>query len=103
MAQQTKTEINKDEFIKIISERADFTQLDVRDIFDTMIAFLEECAHNGTPLSIRGFGRITYNSIAGYKGTHPTTGEEIEVPASVRVGFRLAENIRNAHRDATEE
>lgn len=77
-----------------------YTKEDVSIFLDGFVEYLEECVANGDELKIRGLGKLYYVPIPErtIKSFTDKTGKyhpEKVLPPTIKVNFRLAENIRN--------
>jgi DNA-binding protein HU-beta len=51
---------------------------------------------NGEEASLAGFGRFKLTSREARQGRNPATGETIDIPASKKLAFTAAKNVRDA-------
>jgi nucleoid DNA-binding protein len=89
------------EFIRIISQRAGFTQGDVKEIYNAIVEMFEESARDGVELKLKGFGKLYYQmlderNVSGYTGSDGVFHPPVTHPPTTKIVFRLAENIRYA-------
>lgn len=76
-----------------------FAKMDVKEILDGIVEFFEECAENQEVLKVRGFGVLSYipipaRNISGYTDKQGVYHEPKSLPQTIKINFRLAENIR---------
>lgn len=86
--------IDKDGLIDIIAKRSDFSKGDVKVILDTIISVFEEAVKTNTEIKVRGFGHLYSQILPARLGK-----DKIQLPETIRVIFRLAENIRFSHQE----
>ena len=86
--------MNRDELIKEIAERANFTQKDITLVLDTLVEIMTECVAKGDVLKVRGFGKLYSSPVPERRGHNAHTGETVLFPPSQKILFKLAENIK---------
>lgn len=89
-----KNNIDKDYFIRLLAERANFTLKDTRILLDALIEIFHDAILEGIPIDIRGFGHLMFIDTPSHKGFDAVRREPIDLPASRRIKFRLADNLR---------
>lgn len=92
---ESKT-IVREEFIKRLAKRANFTINDTSDFLNALVTEFQEAVLRGDTLKITGFGKLSVTEIAEHDGYDAVNHKRIRVPPSIRVNFRLGEPIRNA-------
>lgn len=90
---------NTDDLITYISKSRRFTKEDVKIILESLIEFMEICAENQEILKVRGFGKLSYvpipaRDVSGYTDKQGVYHNPKSLPPTIKVNFRLAENIR---------
>lgn len=83
--QQVKT-ISKTEFVSGISTRFE-NKVQAQAAFKTVIEGIASVLKIGDSLNIKGFGTFKVEERAARKGRNPSTGQEIDIPASKTVKF----------------
>lgn len=82
----------------IISEVSSrFEQLPKKITKEVISAFLETIENNvavGKKVRIDKVGILTVKDRAARKGRNPQTGEEIKIPASKKISFRVAKSLK---------
>lgn len=79
--------INKNEFIKRISERTNFTQGQVKTVLDAMLTAIPEYAQDGKNVRFMGFGTFSKKHFNERQGHNPQNGEPLTIPAHDALGF----------------
>lgn len=90
------------EFIRVLGEKVQFTQGDVKEILKGIIEIFEECVEQNVELKLKGFGKIKFiyipeRNVSGFytgKGEDKVWHEPKTYAPSRKVIFTLAENIR---------
>jgi DNA-binding protein HU-beta len=74
-----------------------FEQLPKKITKEVISAFLETIENNvasGKKVRIDKVGILTVKDRAARKGRNPQTGEEIKIPASKKISFRVAKSLK---------
>ncbi|MES2613942.1 MAG: HU family DNA-binding protein [Bdellovibrionota bacterium] len=74
-----------------------FEQLPKKITKEVIAAFLETIENNvagGRKVRIDKVGILTVKDRAARKGRNPQTGEEIKIPASKKISFRVAKSLK---------
>jgi DNA-binding protein HU-beta len=91
--------MTKAELIDIVAEKSDgLTKAQVSEVYDTIFstiarAIKEDEKHR---FLVNGFGTFELKNREARKGRNPATGLEIDIPASVTVGFKPAQGLKDA-------
>jgi DNA-binding protein HU-beta len=72
------------------------TKTQVKSLIESTFAAIAEAACSGEEVSLSGFGRFKVTERAARQGRNPVTGEVIQIPASKKLAFIPAKNIREA-------
>ncbi len=80
----------KTEIVDSVTERTGVKKADVSKVLDETLGEIKARLEQGEPVSLRGFGNFKVTETAARKGRNPQTGEEIDIPAGRRVGFKLS-------------
>ena len=74
-----------------------FEQLPKKITKEVIASFLETIEDNvagGKKVRIDKVGILTVKDRAAHKGRNPQTGEEIKIPASKKISFRVAKSLK---------
>ena len=63
---------------------------------DAVFASIVEAAKKGEEVNLSGFGKLRVKDSQARQGRNPSTGEIIEVPASRKLGFSAAKQVKEA-------
>ena len=91
--------INKDVLTRALAKRCNFNIGDIQDVLDGLIGILEEAVADEQEFNVRGFGKIVYGKLPARETTDPRSHERVQLPATNRVGFKFASNIRKPKRN----
>ena len=78
--------MNKQDLITKVSEVAGLTKKDTGKAIDALLNVIQNELNSGEKIQIVGFGSFEVRDRAARKGTNPSTGETIDIPAC-RVPF----------------
>ena len=100
--------MNKDELIAELAHRCGYTIKDTELFFNPLISIFRDAIRNRVKIAVRGFGQLNYVAIAAHQGKKPTKGvkgvaEEIQIPATEYVAFKLSSDLRNEMKANQEE
>ena len=87
--------MNKQELINKIAEQSELTKKDVATFLETFIEVVEESVENGEKVQLVGFGTFEKAHRAERKGRNPQTGEEITIPSSNSVKFKVGKQFKD--------
>jgi nucleoid DNA-binding protein len=80
--------MNKAELIQLVSERADVSHLDAETVIDEFLSLIEKTIVKGEEVKLSGFGIFEKKQRKERKGTNPSDGRHIIIPASATINFR---------------
>lgn len=88
-----------DDVVKMIAFKKKFAEKDVKEILDGLVEVIEECAMEGIVVKMRSFGKLDYTripprSVKAYTEKNGKYHPAKELPETIMVNFRLAQNIR---------
>ena len=86
--------MNKEDLVKLVSERADITRKAAGKALDTVIEGISSALENGDSISLVGFGSFKVVDRAAREGRNPSTGEKIDIPASKAVKFTAGKSLK---------
>jgi len=86
--------MTKNDFVNAVKEKADITKQSAEDISKAVFDVISESVANGEKVAIPGFGTFEVVERAARKGRNPKTGEEIDIPASKAVKFKVAKAFK---------
>lgn len=86
--------MNKAELINLVSERVDVSHLDAESVINEFLAIVEEKVVNGEAVKLSGFGIFEKKVRKERKGTNPSDGSPIVIPASATVSFKPSKTLK---------
>ncbi|WP_346938158.1 HU family DNA-binding protein [uncultured Clostridium sp.] len=87
--------MNKQELINEIAEQSGLTKKDATTFLETFIKITEETVANGEKVQLVGFGTFEKVERAEKKGRNPRTGEDIVIPPSNSVKFKVGKQFKD--------
>lgn len=80
----------KTEIVDSVAERTGVKKADVSKVLDETLGAIKASLEQGEAVALRGFGTFRVTETAARKGRNPQTGEEMDIPAGRRVGFKMS-------------
>lgn len=80
--------MNKKQLIQKVSEKTGMSQKDAAKLLDALIETASDELAEGGSVLLTGFGCLEAKTRKARKGSHPRTGEPIDIPASRTAVFR---------------
>ena len=90
----TKDSKGKELLVRFIANRMNVSIVNAREMFDNVIAVIEEGIIMLGKVTITGFGTFKAREIAARVGRNPMTGETINIPKSVRLSFKAGKTTK---------
>jgi len=90
----TKDSKGKDLLVRFIANRMNVSIVNAREMFDNVIAVIEEGIIMLGKVTITGFGTFKAKEVAARVGRNPMTGETINIPKSVRLSFKAGKTTK---------
>ena len=87
--------MNKNELIRAIAEKSDFTLKDTEVLLSTFVEVVEETVANGEKVKIVGFGTFETRERAAREGRNPRTKEVIKIPPTVTPVFKAGKEFKS--------
>ena len=90
----TKDSKGKELLVRFIANRMGVSIVNAREMFDNVIAVIEEGIIMLGKVTITGFGTFKAKEVAARVGRNPMTGETINIPKSVRLSFKAGKGTK---------
>lgn len=89
--------MTKAELIDIVTEQVEgASKADVSRIYDLIFQNIEKSLKVDNRYAVGGFGTFDLKQRAARKGRNPQTGQEIDIPASKTVNFKMASALKES-------
>ena len=86
--------MNKADLINAVTEKTDLSRVEVEAIADEFLNLIEEEILKGNEVKISNFGVFYKKERLARKGTNPSDGSPIVIPANNTVGFRPSKILK---------
>ena len=87
--------MNKQELIKDIAERGEFTKADADAALKAVQGAIAAALTRGDKITLPGFGTFKVVETAARTGRNPQTGEPVEIPAKRKVKFNPTQALKD--------
>ena len=88
--------MNKQELVASMAEKSELTKKDAEKALDAFIESVTGALKKGDSVALVGFGSFTVKERAARKGRNPSTGAEINIPASKAPTFKAGKGLKDA-------
>lgn len=92
--------MNKGDLVSAMAEVTGMTKKDTAVAVDAFIEVVSETLEKGEDVALVGFGTFKVKERAARKGRNPQSGEEIDIPASNVVSFKVGKTLKDAVKGA---
>lgn len=86
--------MNKTDLINTIAERSDLSRVEIESIVDEFLQLIEDEVLKGKEVKLSNFGVFYKKARLARKGTNPSDGSPIIIPANNTVGFRPSKILK---------
>ena len=86
--------MNKSELIDAIAEETNLTKKDIDVFIKSFVENVSKSLEKGEDVQLIGFGTFTVGERAARKGRNPSTGKEIDIPASKSPKFKAGKALK---------
>ncbi|TVQ81879.1 MAG: HU family DNA-binding protein [Micavibrio sp.] len=88
--------MNKSELIDFIAKNADLKKTEAARALEAFMSGVSVTLKKGGKVQLIGFGTFDITKRKATKGRNPQTGEEIKIPASNQVKFKVGKALKEA-------
>jgi DNA-binding protein HU-beta len=88
-------QVNKNDLISQVSERAGITKADATKAVDATFDAITNSLKQGDEVRVVGFGTFSVSERAESEGRNPRTGEKIVIPASKQPKFKAGKGLKD--------
>lgn len=86
--------MNKSDLVNSIAEKSDLSKIEVESIVDEFLRLIEKGVLKGEEVKISNFGVFYKKARLARKGTNPSDGSPIVIPANNTLGFRPSKVLK---------
>ena len=87
--------MNKQDLIKDIAERGEFTKADADAALKAVQGAIAAALTRGDKITLPGFGTCKVVETAARTGRNPQTGEPVEIPAKRKIKFNPTQALKD--------
>ncbi len=87
--------MNKADLVNKIHAVLGGTKADAERAYEAFVDAMLKALKKGDEVSLPGFGKFVVVKRKARKGRNPATGEEIKIPASKQVKFKVAKALKD--------
>ena len=87
--------MNKQDLIKDIAERGEFTKADADAALKAVQGAIAAALTRGDKITLPGFGTFKVVETAARTGRNPQTGEPVEIPAKRKIKFNPTQSLKD--------
>ena len=92
----SKKSWNKKDLTNLISEKLGISKAKANEYLNSFVDVVSDGLIRGKKITISDFGSFSVSERSGFKGTHPQTGEEIQVTARFIPVFKVGKKLKEA-------
>lgn len=86
--------MNKTDLVNVIAEKTDLSKNEVELVVDEFLQLIEEGILKEKEVKLSNFGVFYNKKRLARKGTNPSDGSPIVIPANSTVGFRPSKTLK---------
>lgn len=86
--------MNKTDLINTIAEKSDLSKNEVELVIDEFLQLIEDGVVNDEEVKLSNFGVFYNKKRLARKGTNPSDGSPLVIPANSTVGFRPSKSLK---------
>lgn len=87
--------MNKSELINAVAKTAELSRKDADKAVNAFVDTVVDALKRGEKVQVVGFGAFESKERAARTARNPRTGEEISIPASKAVSFKVGKALKN--------
>lgn len=88
--------MNKKELVSAVSETTGLSKTDSEKALNAVISNLTDLLAKGDSIILPGFASLSVKERSARTGRNPSTGEQIQIPASKVVSFKAGSKLKEA-------
>ena len=88
--------MNKTELVEAVAQNAQLTKADTKKVVDCVFEEITKALTKGDAVQLIGFGTFKVSDRKARVGRNPSTGEEIQIPASKVPTFTAGQSLKDA-------
>lgn len=88
--------LGKKDVVDAVSDKTGLTKDMAANAIEAFLGTISESLANGDSVRMVGFGTFSPLEAKARKGRNPKTGDEIDIPASIRAKFSMGKSLKTA-------
>jgi len=88
--------MNKSDFVDNVSNASGLSKADAGKAVDAVFDCITKALTSGDDVRLVGFGTFSVSKRKARKGRNPSTGQEIDIPASQAAKFKAGKSLKEA-------
>jgi len=90
-----ESHVNKNDLIAAVADSTDLTRTKAGDAVDAVLAAITAALKRKDEVRLAGFGTFVAAERKASTGRNPRTGEEMQIPASTTVRFKVGKGLKD--------
>jgi len=86
--------MNKAELVEAVATKAKLSKSVAEQAINAGLCVAEAALKKGEEIRVTGFGTLVVRRRKARKGTNPSTGKSITIPASKTVAFKVSKSLK---------
>lgn len=86
--------MKQQDLIDILAGKAGVTKKAAGDVLKALAEAAEEALHEEGEVTLPGLGKLHVTETKPRKGRNPATGDAIEIPAGLKVSFKVSATLK---------
>ena len=88
--------MNKNDLIAAVADTTDLTRVKAGEAVDAVLAAISTALTKKDEVRLAGFGTFVAAERKAATGRNPRTGEEMQIPASTTVRFKVGKGLKDS-------
>ena len=88
--------MNKNDLIAVVADSADMSRAKAGEAVDAVLAAITAALKGKDEVRLAGFGTFIAADRKAATGRNPRTGEEMQIPASTTVRFKVGKGLKDS-------
>ena len=88
--------MNKNDLIAVVADSADMSRAKAGEAVDAVLAAITTALKGKDEVRLAGFGTFIAADRKAATGRNPRTGEEMQIPASTTVRFKVGKGLKDS-------
>ncbi len=85
--------MDRKKLVQEVARQSNFSKGEVNELLETLLSVMTNSLENGNPVHLNGLGRFSFRYHKARRGSHPRTGDPIQIPPRVAIHFAPSPSI----------